>query len=97
MHGEDLYASEVISFRMPIVLPLRNAERLKAFLLRLGSIVGIQVLKMIVFLLKLVCFKYIICTIYLLKLLTTFWLELSVFVIPVETWFHIVAMCYVTI
>lgn len=93
MHGEDFYASEIILFRMPVVFPLRNAERLKTFLLRLGSIGGIQVFQMIFFLMKL----GVLDKSFLLFIKTPNHIlvrTLSIFVTPVETWFHIVAMYY---
>ena len=40
VHEEDLYPSEIISFKMHGVLSLRNAERLKTFLLRLVGASG---------------------------------------------------------
>lgn len=56
VHGEDRYASEIISLKMLIVLPLKNAERLMAFFSfeTCKYCVGdLDFLKNIVFLLKL--------------------------------------------
>lgn len=82
---------------MLIVLPLKNAESLKAFFSfeTCKYCVGdLDSLKNIVFLLKL---EHIKSFVRFTKLPATFWLELCVCVIPVETWFPIVAVWYVTV